>query len=116
MQELKSHLIGIDQGEMQLFSDFENGGEMWTGTGPRERRRPVWFARKFRGPPSVQVSVALWDVDTDSALRAELVAENVTDARFEIVFRTWLDSRVARLRVTWMAIGELENEDDWDIV
>lgn len=115
MKRLRSHLIGIDQGEVTLFSDFEDGGEMWTGTGPRERRRPVWFSQKFRGVPAVQVTVSLWDVDTDSAVRAELTAENVTDARFEVVFRTWLDTRVARVRVAWTAIGELADDDDWDI-
>lgn len=115
MRRLRSHLIGIDQGEVPLFADFEDGGAMWTGTGPRERRRPVWFGQKFLCVPVVQVTVSLWDVDTGSAVRAELTAENITQARFEIVFRTWLDTRVARIRVAWMAIGELAGEDDWDI-
>ncbi|MFC3117585.1 H-type lectin domain-containing protein [Jhaorihella thermophila] len=48
-------------------------------------------------------------------IRAELVAENITPQRFEIVFRTWADTRVARLRVAWMAIGELADDNDWDV-
>ena len=32
---------------------------------------------------------------------------------FDIVFRTWNDTQVARIRVAWTAIGELPNEDDW---
>lgn len=115
MKQLRSHLVGIDQGDLVLFADFENGGEMWTGSGPRERRRAVKFSRRFRSPPSVHVSVSLWDMDTKSAVRAELIAESVTEAGFDIVFRTWLDSRVARLRASWLAIGELSGEDDWDI-
>lgn len=115
MKQLRSHLIGIDQGDVVLFSDFEDGGQMWTGTGTRECRKPIRFSRKFLAPPSVTVAVSLWDVDTDSAVRMELAAEDITDTRFEIVFRTWLDTRIARLRVAWTAIGELESEDDWDI-
>ncbi|MFV0514250.1 MAG: H-type lectin domain-containing protein [Jhaorihella sp.] len=115
MKQLRSHLIGIDQGDVALFSDFEDGGQMWTGTGTRERRKTVGFSRKFRAAPSVTVTVSLWDVDTDSAVRMELSAEDITDTGFEIVFRTWLDTRIARLRVAWTAIGELANEDDWDI-
>jgi hypothetical protein len=33
-----------------------------------------------------------------------------------IVFRTWGDTRVARVRADWLAIGALPHEDDWEIV
>lgn len=115
MKYLRSHLSGIEQGDVVVFADFENGGEMWTGSGPRERRQTVAFSEPFKTVPAVHVSVSLWDIDTRTAVRAEIVAENVTVSGFEIVFRTWLDSRVARLRASWMAIGELSAEDDWDI-
>ena len=115
MQEFRSHLIGVDQGDVALFSDFEDGGNMWTGTGPRERRKAVWFGRRFRKPPVVHLSMSLLDADTDTAVRIELVAEKISQERFEIVFRTWLDSRVARLRVLWTAFGELPDDDAWDI-
>jgi hypothetical protein len=29
------------------------------------------------------------------------------------VFRTWADTRVARVRVSWMAIGAAHHADDW---
>ena len=48
MKSLRSRLIGIDQGDTVLFSDFENDGEMWTGRGQRERRRRVKFTEPFR--------------------------------------------------------------------
>ncbi|MFK7752658.1 MAG: H-type lectin domain-containing protein [Sedimentitalea sp.] len=115
MKRFSNHLIGVDQGDVVMFSDFEDGGDMWTGTGPRERRRSVEFATPFRTPPAVQTSVSLWDVDTGSAVRAEVSSANITETSFEIVFRTWLDTRVARIRVAWMAIGELPHEDDWDL-
>ena len=65
--------------------------------------------------PMVHTSISLWDVDTKSPVRVEVTAENITPRGFDIVFRTWLDTRIARLRVAWMAIGELPHEDDWDV-
>jgi len=115
MKKLDNHLIGIDQGDVVLFSDFEDGGAMWTGTGPRERRKPVRFGEPFRAPPSVHISISLFDADTVSAIRAELTTDNITAQGFDIVFRTWLDTRIARMRATWLAIGALDHDDNWVI-
>lgn len=115
MKRFSNYLIGVDQGDVVLFSDFEDGGEMWIGTGPRERRKSVTFGTPYRSMPAVQVSISLWDIETTSAVRAEIHAENITLDGFEIVFRTWADSRVARIRVAWTSIGELPHEDDWDL-
>ncbi|TMV09901.1 hypothetical protein FGK63_02180 [Ruegeria sediminis] len=115
MKSFRSHPIGIDQGEEILFSEFADGGDMWTGKGPRERRSAIRFSEGFRSPPAVQIGVALWDVDTSSALRAEVKAENITCEGFEAVFRTWSDTRIARIRVAWTAFGEVPHVDDWEI-
>lgn len=115
MKKMRNHLIGVDQGDVIVFSDFEEGGAMWTGTGQRERRVRVEFAETFRVPPAVHLSVSMWDLGQDSNLRGDLDAEAITGDGFEIVFRTWADSRVARLRTRWMAIGELHQPGDWDV-
>ncbi|NRB02788.1 MAG: hypothetical protein HRU30_05920 [Rhodobacteraceae bacterium] len=115
MQRLRNHLVGVDQGDLMLFSDFEDGGDMWTGTGPRERRQTVSFAQSYRRAPAVQVSISMWDVDTSTAVRADISAQDVTETGFDVVFKTWGDTRVARCRVTWMSVGELADEDDWDL-
>ncbi|MHA7829045.1 MAG: H-type lectin domain-containing protein, partial [Roseovarius sp.] len=47
--------------------------------------------------------------------RADVAAEKITEAGFEVVFRTWGDTRVARARIRWMAIGEARHEDDWQL-
>ena len=115
MKRYQNHLIGVDQGEIVLFADFEDGGDMWTGSGPRERRTRVSFSSAFKNEPVVHVSVSLWDIDTSSAVRSEISTENVTEDGFEIVFKTWLDTRVARARASWIAIGELPHPDDWHV-
>jgi len=113
MKRLRSHTIGVDNGDVMLFSEFEDGGSMWTGHGQRERRRRINFSEPFREPPHVQVSMSLWDIDASTVTRADIGAEAVTDTGFDMVFRTWGDTRVARARLAWTAIGAVGEDDDW---
>lgn len=115
MKRFSNNLVGIDEGSVVLFSDFEDGGEMWTGTGPRQARRAVSFTETYRSLPSVMVTLAMWDMDQKTNQRADISAENITEEGFDLVFRTWGDTRVARVRASWMAIGELRHEDDWEL-
>lgn len=98
-----------------MFQDFANGGVMWTGSGDRETRHIITFDTPFSGPPSVHVSLALWDTDHQTNARGDLGAERITSAGFHLVFKTWGDTRIARLRVNWMAIGALRDDDAWEI-
>jgi hypothetical protein len=112
-----SGVIGVQQGAQVLFSDYAHDGPMWTGTGTREVRHVLTFAEPFLQPPAVTVGLAMWDMDHKTNARADLSAENVTAAGFDLVFRTWSDSRIARVRATWMAIGPARDEDEtWTIL
>ena len=115
MFRLTSGAIGVDQGERVLFSDYEDDGEMWRGTGQRETRSAVRFTAPYVALPAVQVTLAMGDMSNRTNIRYDLRAENVTVEGFEIVFRTWSDTKIARARVAWMAIGELEDEDNWKL-
>lgn len=115
MRRLSSHLTGIERGSIVLFSDYQDGGAMWTGNGPRELRRIVEFSEPFRSEPVVHVSMSMWDMDQKTNQRADISAEMVNPEGFVIVFRTWGDTRVARIRADWLAIGEISAEDDWVI-
>lgn len=115
MKRLRSHTVGVDSDDVTLFSDYEDGGEMWTGRGQRERRRHIRFSEKFKSPPTVQLSPSLWDLDATTIMRADITAESITRAGFDMVFRTWGDTRIARMRIAWMAIGEMSELDDWDV-
>jgi len=106
-------LVGIDQGEVVLFSDYLDGGEMWTGEGQRIVRRRVLFDDAYASPPLVNVHLSMWDVDSNSNMRADVTADDIGTDGFDIVFATWGDSRWARVRVGWTAIGEAKDEDDW---
>lgn len=115
MRRIKGHLVGIDQGNKVLFSDFEDDGEMWTGNGPRKLETLVEFSEQFLTPPVVHVSVSMWDLDKRTNARADIAADAITETGFQIVFRTWGDTRVARVRVDWTAIGEVRGDEDWDV-
>ena len=39
----------------------------------------------------------------------------ITGTGFQLVFRTWGDTRVARVRADWTAIGPVKDDDDWDV-
>lgn len=115
MKKFTSHTVGIDSDDVVLFSDFEDDGEMWTGRGQRERRRHVRFSEKYTAAPVVHLSPSLWDMDSKTIIRGEVVAESVTPSGFDIVFRTWGDTRIARIGISWMAIGSLPDPDAWDM-
>lgn len=115
MRKLQNHLIGVAQGARQLFSDFEDGGAMWTGRGPREVRVKVRFDEPFKTRPSVHASLAMFDIDRETNQRADLSVGAVDVEGFELVFRTWGDTRVARARADWMAVGEVRADDEWDV-
>ena len=115
MLRIDSHQIGIEQGSILLFSDFQDGGATWTGTGPRELRRVVEFDEAFSQNPMVQVSLSMLDIDQTTNHRVDITAEMVSEDGFVIVFRTWGDTKIARVRADWMAIGPVRHEDDWNL-
>jgi hypothetical protein len=113
MKRFSAHSLGIQQGSRVLFSDFADDGVMWTAQGDRESRHIINFKETFIEPPVVTVSISMWDMDNKSNSRADLSAENITEESFHLVFKTWGDTRVARVRADWMAIGQVNDEDDW---
>ena len=115
MRKHTTGTIGIEQGDVVLFSDFEDDGKMWTGDGPRVSTTHVAFSETYFSIPNVMVSASMMDVSNDAYLRFDLQAENIKESGFDIVFRTWGDSQVARVRVAWQSIGAVADDDAWDL-
>ena len=115
MKRIQNNLVGVAQGSELLFDDYDTDGEMWTGTGNREVWHPVRFQTPFKTPPAVHVSITMWDMSVKTNQRADIRAANIRRDGFELVFTTWEDTKIARIRADWMAIGELAHEDDWDL-
>jgi hypothetical protein len=107
--------LGIEDGEIILFSDYEHDGPMWSGTGPREARRQVVFKAPFSVPPSVRVWLTMVDISNEGNVRMDVQAEAVNAQGFAAVFRRWSDTRIERVRVGWQAIGAQEHSDNWQV-
>ena len=86
---------------------------MWTGEGPRLASYIVRFNDTFLSPPVVHVSINMWDIGACENARADISAEDVNAEGFRIVFRTWGDTKVARVRAEWIAIGAIRYDDDF---
>ncbi len=115
MTRISSASVGVLQGTHVLFSDFADGGAMWTGQGAREKRVAVTFVQPFTGVPAILIGISMWDMDHKTNSRVDIHAEAITPTGFEIVFRTWGDSRIARIRAEWTAIGSVADDDAWDV-
>lgn len=115
MQRISNNAIGVTRGAIVLFSAFEDNGEMWSGNGARVVRQPVRFTSAFLLPPVVHVAIGMWDIEGGTNQRADISADKICNDGFEIVFRTWGDTRVARIRAEWLAIGAIRHEDDFDL-
>lgn len=115
MKRITAGKVGVVQGSRVLFSDFINDGPMWAGEGAREARASIVFSEPFLAPPAVTTTISLWDFDKGTNLRAEITPERVSETGFDLVFRTWGDTRVARIRSDWLAIGPVRDDDDWDL-
>jgi hypothetical protein len=107
--------MGVERGSEIMFSDFATGGPMWTGTGRREARVAVRFDRAFAGMPVVFAGLGMIDAGSGPNLRMDVGHEHVTAEGFDLVLRTWEDTRLARVRAEWMAIGPLPDPDRWDV-
>ncbi|NHF72662.1 H-type lectin domain-containing protein [Paracoccus xiamenensis] len=115
MKRFSHHAVGVQRGSETLFSAFEDGGPMWTSEGTREHRHPVSFRVAFETAPVVHLGLSMWDIDVGSNQRVDIAADEITPAGFTIVFRTWGDTRVARVRADWLAIGPTAFEEDWEV-
>lgn len=108
-------LVAAARGSLTLFSDFEDEGPMWAGTGPREVRRRVDYGLTFIEAPVVHVGLSMWDVSNQANVRVQLTAEEVEDTGFTASFRTWSDSRLARVAISWLAVGMVRDPDQWSL-
>lgn len=115
MKKFNHFAIGILQGSELLFSDFEDGGEMWTGSGQRDHRHFVRFPQSFRDQPTVHIALTMWDIERGENHRVDLRAEDISAKGFTIVFSTWGGTHVARVRADWLAIGPTTFEEDFDL-
>lgn len=107
-QQTTSPLVGVQvvTSSGELFNHVDDNGPMWSGDGDREVRYKVRFKAAFQRPPHITLGVSGMDSSCAQNLRFSLLADTVTAVGFEIVFKTWGDTKIARTSVNWSAIGQ----------
>lgn len=116
MRRISSHQIGIDSGQRVLFDHFSYPSEMWTGSGARKTFLAITFSEPFLEPPDVTVHATMIDQHQGTNLRLDIRAEDVTENGCTLVAEVWQDTRIARLRLSWRAIGPIADPDElWDV-
>lgn len=75
-------------------------------TGDRTAKRYIPFSESFVSPPTVTVGLTNLDVDHERNTRVEVYPTDVTSEGFNVTYRTWWDSRIWGLGVSWIAIGK----------
>ncbi len=116
MTKILSSALAMDQGNVLIFSDLEDGGDMWTGKGDRSRTARVIFTEQFRERPMVSFAIKMIDADQSVNLRYDLILEDVSATGFDIRMKTWGDTKIARASINWSAIGAAFGDGDWDDV
>lgn len=106
--------VGVQQGSAMLVNDFEDDGPMWTGTGARAQRQAVRFDTPFETAPVVHVGLSMWDIAGDSNQRIDVSAVEIDAAGFVIELKSWGDTRIARARADWLAIGPVPHLDEFE--
>lgn len=105
--------VMIASGEAMVFDHIKTPGPMWTGQGKRWAEAPIVFERLFDAPPHVMLSIRMIDAIHMTNLRLQLIPKSVSRVGFTVSAHTWDDTKIGRLSISWLAIGERAVE--WDV-
>lgn len=73
--------------------------------GPRVFRGRVEFERPFSASPVVQMGVTGFDIDNGANARLNVAVLVVDEQGFDVEVKTWWDSRLWSVDLSWLAIG-----------
>jgi hypothetical protein len=74
-------------------------------TADRHFTARVQFIHPFRRAPVVQMGIVGFDISNHDAARLSATVSRVTTSGFDINLSTWLNSRLWRVNLSWIAIG-----------
>ncbi|OEC99850.1 MULTISPECIES: H-type lectin domain-containing protein [unclassified Rhizobium] len=97
----------IQGGRIEVFSS-EEGWTLSEGSGDRSYWKRLVFEREFMHAPFVTVSLSGLDASKDSNLRLVLGPHNITPFGFDMEIRTWADTTINYVALTWMAYEIVE--------
>ena len=99
--------LQILSGDEEIFDHVSEPGPMWDEDGNRNIKVRVEFSNRFASAPVVNAGFSLLDVSKDNNLRVWLRLLNIDASGFDALVLSWDDTRLAKVRVAWIAIGEV---------
>ena len=82
------------------------GWNLREGDGIREFIVHITFSKPFTEIPDVTASLMMVDISKEFNTRIWVLAQNVSTTGFDLVIRTWSDTMVNSVGVTWVAIQD----------
>jgi hypothetical protein len=76
-----------------------------SGDGVRTFSGRVTFEREFAAPPVVQIGITGFDIDNGDNARLNVGITGVDGQGFDVELRTWWNSRLWSVDLSWLAIG-----------
>ncbi|MEM7531399.1 MAG: H-type lectin domain-containing protein [Chloroflexota bacterium] len=77
--------------------------DLQNGKGDRAYTETITFDQPFDREPAVWVSLSRVDIENTANQRIEVYSTNITQDGFDLVFKTWSDTRVAGASAMWIA-------------
>jgi hypothetical protein len=89
---------------------FDDSAPGWAllegaGDGVRSFTGHVRFERAFQAPPVVQIGITGFDIDNGANARLNVGITAVDGEGFDVELRTWWNSRLWSVDLSWIAIG-----------
>ena len=95
----------IQSGEHQAsLKDFD--WDLHKGHGPRTFKATISFPSAFRVPPTVVVSLTMFDIASGQNARLMTYVHEAEHDKFTIAYRTWNNTWVNEARASWIAYGD----------
>ena len=89
----------------ELFNHVDESLPMWVGEGDRTVSVEVLFMQPFQKAPAITLGIIGLDSDHTHNQRFWLNAVDIKPTGFTIECNTWGRTHIARIAVSWMAIG-----------
>lgn len=76
------------------------------GLGDRTADQLVRFKTRFASPPQVVIGLTKIDIDKNHNARISVEAKDIGTESFQVDFKTWSDTHVYGVEVSWFAYGD----------
>lgn len=66
----------------------------------------VQFETSFSNTPIIHIAISGFDIDQRDSSRVSATPEMITSTGFDIRINTWCETRVYKIEVSWLALGQ----------